>query len=76
VNDYLKALQEECDRFDNFHKEMGDLIGYIDKPCVNCGRYRVEKFSTGIEVCEKCGVDQRTKEGYINKYGRAVEFYF
>lgn len=33
---------------------LGWLIGYTDDPCPNCGRYRVEKWSSGKRVCEKC----------------------
>lgn len=68
--------QDENDRFDNFHKKMGELIGYTGKPCIRCGRCRVEKFNTGIEVCEKCGADQKTGECYENEYGSSLEFYF
>ena len=35
------------------HK-LGKYLGYTGNSCVNCGRYRVEKFSNGYERCEKC----------------------
>ena len=35
------------------HK-LGEYLGYTGNPCVNCGRYRVERFSNGYERCEKC----------------------
>ena len=29
-------------------------LGYSSKPCPNCGRYRLEHYENGKEVCEKC----------------------
>ena len=34
--------------------KFGEYQGYTGKPCINCGRYRVEHFSNGFDVCEKC----------------------
>lgn len=34
--------------------KFGEYLGYTGKPCINCGRYRVEHFSNGFEMCEKC----------------------
>lgn len=36
-------------------KELGKCEGYIDKECPNCGRMRVEHYSCGKDICEKCG---------------------
>lgn len=47
----------------------GKLKGYIDKECCRCGRLRVEEFSSGTLICEKCGTGQKTKEMYENEYG-------
>lgn len=33
---------------------FGEWQGYIGEPCKNCGRYRVEHYSSGFEICEKC----------------------
>ena len=33
---------------------LGKLIGYTADECPNCGRYRVEEWSCGKRVCEKC----------------------
>lgn len=57
-----KIWQDEINKRDNFYKKMGELIGYTGEQCICCGRNRVEKFSTGIRVCEKCGTDQLTKK--------------
>lgn len=37
-------------------------IRYSSEPCVNCGRMRVEIYESGMKVCEKCNVDQDTKD--------------
>lgn len=33
---------------------IGNNIGYADSVCPNCGRQRVEKYESGLEICEKC----------------------
>ena len=32
----------------------GELLGYIGEPCPNCGRLRVERWTCGKDICEKC----------------------
>jgi len=49
-----------------------ELIGYIKKYCVYCGRQRVELYKSGMEVCEKCGVDQKTGEFVIDDYYKPI----
>lgn len=34
--------------------ELGEYEGYIEEDCENCGRHRVEHFSGGFDICEKC----------------------
>ena len=34
--------------------KLGRCEKYTGKPCVKCGRYRVEHYSNGFDVCEKC----------------------
>lgn len=34
------------------------LLGYVSKECNNCGRVRVEEYSDGSLICEKCYWDQ------------------
>jgi len=72
MNDWLK---EEEDKITNFWKTLGKNLGYINKKCINCGRYRVEKYSSGNEICEKCGFEQKTKKYYENEYGRFDNLY-
>ena len=33
----------------------GKCEGYSKKPCPNCGRHRLENYSKGYSICEKCG---------------------
>lgn len=33
---------------------FGKRIGYSNTPCPNCGRYRLENYENGKQVCEKC----------------------
>ena len=48
---------------DNIHiKDRGRCIGYIGEECINCKRVRVEKWENGEKICEKCGINQDTKE--------------
>lgn len=34
--------------------ELGELIGYTGEACPNCGRVRVESWTCGKRICEKC----------------------
>ena len=34
--------------------KFGKCEGYKNIPCPNCGRYRLEHYSKGFEICEKC----------------------
>lgn len=34
--------------------KLGECLGYTDEECPNCGRMRVEKWSCGKRICEKC----------------------
>ena len=34
--------------------KLGELIDYTGEPCPNCGRYRVQSWSCGKHICEKC----------------------
>ena len=33
---------------------LGELLEYTGEPCPNCGRVRVQKWSCGKHICEKC----------------------
>lgn len=34
--------------------KIGEWLGYTDYECPNCGRMRVESWSCGKHICEKC----------------------
>lgn len=71
---FEKMWDDELKRQDNYYKTKGFCLGYTGKHCINCGRYRVERYSTGVEICEKCGTDQQTKFMYENEYGSYLEY--
>ena len=62
-------IAEENERITKFWEKLGKNLGYTDKECINCGRLRVEEYSSGNEICEKCGFEQNTKQYYQNEYG-------
>lgn len=33
---------------------LGKCLGYTPEECPNCGRVRVERWSCGKRICEKC----------------------
>ena len=49
-------------------EDKRELIGYNGEKCICCGRVRVEIYTNGDKICEKCNMNQDTKEfehGYI-----------
>ena len=34
--------------------KLGELIDYTGEACPNCGRVRVEAWTCGKRICEKC----------------------
>lgn len=42
----------------NIEEDLGsgldECLGYADFECPNCGRMRVESWSCGKHICEKC----------------------
>lgn len=47
-------------------RSIGKLVGYTDKPCLNCGRLRVERYESGLEICEKCNWCEQTKSYWFD----------
>ena len=47
-------------------RSIGKLIGYTGKPCPNCGRLRVERYESGLEICEKCNWCEQTKSYWLD----------
>ena len=46
-------------------ENLGEFLGYIAKPCSRCGRMRVEEYSGGKHICEKCNWCEEDK-AYFN----------
>lgn len=42
--------------------EMPEHIYYLEQPCEQCNRVRVELLTDGDHVCEKCYWSQLTRE--------------
>ena len=34
--------------------KFGECEGYTGEECEKCGRVRVEHYSDGVDICEKC----------------------
>lgn len=47
-------MTKEEDKKRNTMFKVGDCQGYINEDCENCGRHRVEHYSMGFDICEKC----------------------
>lgn len=47
-------------------RTIGKLIGYTSEPCPNCGRLRVERYESGLEICEKCNWCEQTKSYWLD----------
>lgn len=50
--------------------KFGSYEGYIGTPCPICDRIRVEHYSNGFDICEKCGWCPQ-----LNNYVFDYEFY-
>lgn len=74
MTNFEKIWDDELVKQAKYHETMGEYLGYTGKECINCGRNRVETYSTGIEICEKCGTDQKTHQIYENEYGNFLDY--
>jgi len=50
--------------------KVGECQGYANEDCPNCGRHRVEHYSKGFDICEKCHWCVQ-----LNRYISDDEFY-
>lgn len=48
-------------------QDLGEYLGYDSEPCPNCGSVRVEKYSCGKHICEKCHWCIEDKGYYIEE---------
>ena len=46
-------------------RSIGKLVGYTGNKCPNCGRLRVERYESGLEICEKCNWCEQTKSYWL-----------
>ena len=58
-------------------RSIGELVGYTDEPCPNCGRLRVERYESGLEICEKCNWCEQTKSYWLDRawIGKSWDFF-
>jgi len=47
-------------------RSIGELVGYTGETCPNCGRLRVERYESGLEICEKCNWCEQTKSYWLD----------
>ena len=47
-------------------RSIGKLIGYTGNHCPSCGRLRVERYESGLEICEKCNWCEQTKSYWLD----------
>lgn len=57
--------------------KLGEYIGYTGEDCPNCGRNRVEAWTCGKRICEKCHWciedENYCREHDVDYYGDAEE---
>lgn len=39
-----------------------EVVRYIEGSCISCGRGRIEEYTNGDIICEKCGMNQLTRQ--------------
>ena len=47
-------------------RSIGEFVGYTGETCPNCGRLRVERYESGLEICEKCNWCEQTKSYWLD----------
>lgn len=58
----MDRYEEQEKELKEFEQKYGTPLKYTDDNCIGCGRARVELWSSGKRICEKCHLDQDTKE--------------
>lgn len=64
INWYSELDEEEK----AFWDEMGECEGYTGEECPNCGRVRVEHWSGGKDICEKCHWCIQDNDYFTNEF--------
>ena len=60
--------EKEIEKEKEFWESMGENQGYISIDCPNCGRHRVEHWSCGKDICEKCLWCIQENDYFYNEY--------
>ena len=59
---------EEEQKYNEFWEQMDKNEGYLPIECPNCGRHRVEHWSCGKDICEKCHWCIQISGYFTNEY--------
>lgn len=54
MNEYYDTWDEEIRQIKEYWDAKGECLGYDGTQCPKCKRVRVEKYSKGERICEKC----------------------
>ena len=64
--DNLKSIKAIPPVQPTLMRSIGKLVGYTGNKCPNCGRLRVERYESGLEICEKCNWCEQTKSYWLD----------
>ena len=56
------SYEEEEKEQKEFDEKYGSFVKYTGEACKGCGRVRVELWTSGKRICEKCYLNQDTGE--------------
>lgn len=62
-------LNHSYDEEKEFWDNLGENEGYLSIKCPKCGRIRVEHWSCGKDICEKCYWCMQDKKYYTYEMG-------
>ena len=65
-NDLQECIENLPPAQPTLMRSIGKLIGYTGEPCPNRGRLRVERYESGLEICEKCKWCEQTKSYWLD----------
>lgn len=68
MSDWFNYQELEEKAYNDFWTSMGGNQGYISEPCPECGRYRVEHWGCGKDICEKCHWCVQDNAYFRNEY--------
>ena len=62
ITHQMISYEEEEKEQKEFEEKYGHVLHYTSDRCKGCGRVRVELWSSGKKICEKCHINQDTLE--------------